>query len=472
MKNQLTDTIAAIATPPGAGGVGVVRISGPDAFQIAEEVFRRRDGRLVRDLGGYQAAIGEIIDPKDGQLIDEAICLCMREPRSYTGENVIELQCHGGVYLMQRVLDVVLAHGARLADRGEFTRRAFLNGRLELTQAEAVLDLIQAESETAHRLAIQQLKGSLQRPLMDITARLLGWVAQIEALIDFPEDEVEGYSRQQLLEELSQLLERLRSMAESYHQGKIARQGLPTVLLGRPNVGKSSLFNLLAGQDRAIVTDTPGTTRDVIEERIRWGKLVLVLSDTAGIRNTEDQVEKIGVERSWKAADEAQLQIILFDVTALPEEEEEHLLQQIHTEQSVFLLNKIDLGGNPDEWRRWLTNRNASPERIFDVSAKDGTGLDEVRQWLEQHFLPRLAGGYAGEGKDQPAIITHLRHRQAILEAIEHLSHAEDLILHNGPEELIAAEFRSAWSALASITGELVEDDILTQIFSRFCIGK
>lgn len=477
-RTWATDTIAAIATAVGPGGVGIVRVSGPDAIAVADRVFRSHAGVKVAEMKGYQAAFGDLVDTsRNDELVDECLCLVMRAPHSYTGEDVVELQCHGGTYLLHRALQAVLDAGApdiRLAERGEFTRRAFLNGRLDLTQAEAVLDLIQADSEAAHKNALRQLKGALQRPLTLVTSRLLEWVAQVEALIDFPEDEVEGYEQSALLADIERLSLELKAMADSYRQGKIIRDGLPTALLGRPNVGKSSLFNYLVGQDRAIVTEMPGTTRDVIEERVRWGELVLVLSDTAGIRRADDVVERIGVEKSKQIAEEVRVQMVLFDVTTAPEPDDQILLDVVDPERAVILLNKADLGGDAEQWRTWLTEQGIAEEQIFLVSALRGTGLDQVRAWLEQKFLTGdpTSSSPGRLSAEQTVVITNERHRQAMLNAVQYLEEAKSLLVAGQVEELLAVELRAAWAEVAMITGELVEDDILTHIFSRFCIGK
>lgn len=457
---RAVDTIAAVATAPVEAGIGVVRISGPEALRVGDRAFRPRRGRPLSERRSHSVAYGWVVNT-DGQRVDEALALVMLGPHSYTGEDVVELQCHGGAVAVRRVLEVALEAGARLAEPGEFTRRAFLNGRIDLSQAEAVVEVIRAKTDRAMEAAVRQLEGSFSHAIREVRERLLGVAAQLEAEIDFPELELETESREALLEGCSWSLERIGVLLRNVRRGDLLRNGLRVVLAGRPNVGKSSLLNRLVGKDRAIVTAVPGTTRDVIEEWVSLGGVPVLYADTAGIRETEDEVERFGVDRSREMLRRADLILWVVDAGSGLTAEDLALREQLPSSKPVIgVLNKTDL---VDPAALDALAAELKGLRLIQVSALSGAGIEELeRAVLEEAGALDMEEGFVATERQGDAL------RRAADALRSALATAE---AGYGPD-LISVDVRAAWSALGEITGDTVDEDLLDQIFSRFCIGK
>lgn len=463
-----SDTIVAVATGPAPGAIGLVRASGPDAVEILGRIFRPAGGAPgARDWPAWQARYGHIVDPRSGEVIDEAVALVMRAPRSYTREDVVEVGCHGGGAVMRRVLDAFVAAGARLAEPGEFTRRAFLNGRIDLIQAEAVAELVSAQSDAARRAALAQLGGGLSRRIGELRQVVVRCLAHLETLIDFPEDEVDELPPTALRRELVGISERLAELAEGYREGRLIREGVRVAIVGKPNAGKSSLLNALLGEDRALVTDIPGTTRDVIQESVMAGGVALVLQDTAGVRETDDPVERLGVMRSRRAAREADVVVVVLDDTTGFEDADFEVLKELHSERVVLAINKVDTGMrrvNREHLKQALGERP-----VVEISARDGTGLSRLKDAIRNQALAE--GGTVG-GQRERVIVTRARHYQVLKASAEAVQRAADAVEEGLAPELVAVELREALRLLGELTGETVSDDVLDVIFREFCIGK
>jgi len=452
-----TDTIAAIATPPGEGGIGIVRVSGEQAFPIAERLFRRR-GRTP--LQSHRAYFGAIVDPATGETLDRALLLPFRAPHSYTGEDVAEFHCHGSPYLLRRVLELVWREGARPAEPGEFTLRAFLNGKLDLAQAEAVADLIRARSEAQLRSALALHEGKLSQQVQALSDDLLRLLATVEAHIDFSEElgELDPHT---LIPDLQSLLQRLDALLQGARAGRILREGARVAIVGRPNVGKSSLLNALLGEERAITTDIPGTTRDTLEESLIIGGVPLVILDTAGLRESADVVEQIGIERARRAAERADLILFVYDLTAPDWDADRALLETLPAHAPKLLVgNKMD-AADPAQVQRACS---VFPDSVL-ISALTGAGLDA----LQEAILTALEVQRIGE---ETLTLTHQRHIQAVADAKRALEHARDALQHGYSPDLIAVDLRAAWLALGAITGETADETLVQRIFRDFCIGK
>jgi tRNA modification GTPase len=452
-----TDTIAAIATPPGEGGIGIVRVSGEQAFPIAERLFRRR-GRTP--LQSHRAYFGAIVDPATGETLDRALLLPFRAPHSYTGEDVVEFHCHGSPYLLRRVLELVWREGARPAEPGEFTLRAFLNGKLDLAQAEAVADLIRARSEAQLRSALALHEGRLSHQVHALGDELLRLLATVEAHIDFSEElgELDPHA---LIPDLQHLLQRLDALLQGARAGRILREGARVAIVGRPNVGKSSLLNALLGEERAITTDIPGTTRDTLEESLIIGGVPLVILDTAGLRESADVVEQIGIERARRAAERADLILFVYDLTAPDWDADRALLETLPAHAPKLLVgNKMD-AADPAQVQRACS---VFPDSVL-ISALTGAGLDA----LQEAILTALEVQRIGE---ETLTLTHQRHIQAVADAKRALEHARDALQHGYSPDLIAVDLRAAWLALGAITGETADETLVQRIFRDFCIGK
>jgi len=453
-----TDTIAAIATPPGEGGIGIVRVSGSEAFPIAERLFRRRGGS--KPLQSHRAYFGVIVDPAAGETLDRALLLPFRAPRSYTGEDVAEFHCHGSPYLLRRVLELVWREGARPAEPGEFTLRAFLNGKLDLAQAEAVADLIRARSEAQLRSALAQHEGRLSQQVHALGDELLRLLATVEAHIDFSE-ELGELDPRALVPDLQHLHQQLDALLQGARAGRILREGARVAIVGQPNVGKSSLLNALLGEERAITTDIPGTTRDTLEESLIIGGVPLVILDTAGLRESADVVEQIGVERARRAAERADLILFVYDLTAADWDADRALLQTLPADTPKLLVgNKVDAADSAHAQR----SRSVFLDSVL-ISALTGAGLDA----LQEAILAALEMQRIGE---ETPTLTHQRHIQAVADAKRALEHAHDALQHGYPPELIAVDLRTAWLALGAITGETADETLVQRIFRDFCIGK
>ena len=456
MRNGLTDTIAAVSTAPGESGIGIVRISGEDAFQIADKVL----DRPVSDKETHTIHFRHVLS--EGSVLDEVLVSVMKKPKSYTGENTAEINCHGGPLVIRKVLSEILKAGARPAEPGEFTKRAFLNGKKDLSQAEAVMDMIQAKNRLALSAAAKQLSGGLSSEVRSLREEILNETAWIEAALDDPEHyDLTGYP-EELRAKLVSMTARMEKLVRNADSGIVMKEGIRTVILGRPNAGKSSLMNLIAGTDRAIVTEIAGTTRDTLTEHIRFSGLSLNLTDTAGIRDTEDPVEKIGVEKARMEAEQADLILCVIDGSEPLEEAEQELLESIREKKAVVLLNKSDLKQVVTE--EMLKERTAHPVILF--SAKEKRGLDELEAAVREMF-------FHGEiSVNDEIYITSARHRDALEQALEALRLVQSSIDSGMPEDFFSIDLQNAYEALGVITGETVEDDVIDRIFERFCTGK
>jgi tRNA modification GTPase trmE len=451
------ETVAAIATALGEGGIGIIRISGEKAFEIADAVL----DRPISGAPGYSMNYRHVLD--NGEVLDEVLASVFRAPHSFTGEDSVEINCHGGLFLLQRVLDAVLRAGARPSEPGEFSKRAFLNGRIDLAQAEAVMDLIGAKNEYALQAAMNQLDGRLSDKMRALRSDILDEIAWIEAALDDPENyDLEGYP-ELLSARIATMLASLEELLQSADDGRLFREGIPTVILGLPNAGKSSLMNLLTQNDAAIVTDIAGTTRDILTEQVRLGKLLLTLSDTAGIRESEDQIERIGVERARKAAEAAELLLLVLDGSKPLSEEEKELLSYAGKRRSILLLNKADLGQRIDE-RELLSVYG--PGKILRFSTKTGEGLASLEETVTELF-------FEGVFDNRNEVLSvNARHKEVLREAIESLRNVQASVAAGMPEDFFSIDLSAAYRALGTITGDSVEDDVINRIFEKFCTGK
>ncbi|MCD7744365.1 MAG: tRNA uridine-5-carboxymethylaminomethyl(34) synthesis GTPase MnmE [Lachnospiraceae bacterium] len=457
------DTIAAISTAIGGSGIGIVRVSGPDALLVGDCVFVSPKGRKKISMqSSHTVHYGYIQD--DGKMVDEVLVTVMRSPRSFTTEDTIEINCHGGIYATRRVLETVLRHGARLAEPGEFTRRAFLNGRIDLSQAESVADVIQAKNESALQSSLGQLRGSLGRKVSALREKILYQTAYIESALDDPEHySLDGYS-QKLRIEIEEIKSKVHRLILSADNGRVIKEGIQTVILGKPNAGKSSLLNVLAGEERAIVTDIAGTTRDTLEETVSLGGITLNIIDTAGIRDTEDCIEQIGVDRAKEKAESADLILYMVDSSTKMDENDEHILQILDGKKSIVLLNKTDLQPitNVDDVRHRIQDRFP----VIEISAKEETGIDVLEATLKEMF-------YQGEiSFDEEVIITSARQKTELIGAEESLNKVLQSIDLGMPEDFFTVDLMDAYTALGRIIGKDVGEDLVDEIFAQFCMGK
>ncbi|MGM0122666.1 tRNA modification GTPase MnmE [Enterococcus sp. AZ194] len=457
------DTIAAISTPPGEGAISIVRLSGDQAVQIVDKVYQSGSKRLV-EVASHTIHYGHIIDPKEQQIVDEVMVSVMRAPKTFTREDVVEINCHGGIVVVNQLLQLILREGARLAEPGEFTKRAFLNGRVDLSQAEAVMDLIRAKTDRAMNLALNQLDGNLSHLIRTLRQEILETLAQVEVNIDYPEyDDVEELTTKLLLEKAHFVQKQIDQLLVTAKQGKILREGLSTAIIGRPNVGKSSLLNHLLREEKAIVTDIAGTTRDVIEEYVNVRGVPLKLIDTAGIRETEDIVERIGVERSRKALAESDLILLVLNQSEPLTQEDKNLFEATKGLKRIVLLNKTDLPAklSQDQVRPYLDE-----EPIFAVSVVENDGLDKLEEAIAQLFF----GGQTGE-KDA-TYVSNTRHIALLEKASISLGEVVNGIEAGMPVDLVQIDMTRCWDYLGEIVGDSVQDELITQLFSQFCLGK
>ncbi len=458
------DTIAAIATPFGTGGTGKIRISGPQAYQIGDKIFASiKEGKKLLNQETYTAHYGHIKDPESDKIIDEVVAIMMKKPHSFTGENVLEFDCHGGMTPLRAVLDLTLKHGARLAEPGEFSQRAFLNGRIDLAQAEAIIEIINSKTEKSLDLAVDQLNGKLSTKVEEIKEEAVEILAHLEAAIDYPEDEIEGFSADQLDSKFKYIKEEIETLISSSKQGKIYKEGLKTVIVGKPNVGKSSLLNYFLEEKRAIVTDIPGTTRDVIEEFVNLKGIPLKIIDTAGIRETEDQVEKIGVERTRKSAEKSDLVLFMLDINQGITEEDRKIYKLIKDKPVIVIVNKTDL---PAKIEKEKIEKEFSEHSVLWISLLEEKGLEELRQDILDEILDEEID------TDQEAIITQSRHKDALEKADQAIKRVIVSRETNMPYDFLTIDLKDCLDALGKITGETVADDILDRIFNDFCLGK
>lgn len=457
------DTISAIATAIGEGGIGIIRISGSKATAIANKLFISKSGKKVDNLLSHQVVYGNIVDPLSGETVDEAIVLIMRAPRSYTCEDIVEIHCHGGPVPLKRILDLTLAQGARLAEPGEFTKRAFLNGRLDLAQAEAVIDIIRSKTDASLKVAVGNLSGQLSDQVRSLRHAILRMIAQLEAAIDFPEEDIEEAAAADVAQLIGETQSRLTALLATAQTGRILREGLATVIIGKPNVGKSSLLNALLREKRAIVTDIPGTTRDIIEEYVNIGGIPLKIIDTAGIRDTADVVEKIGVERAKALVEQADLILLLLDSSAPLSTEDRAVLELLPGKQAIVLINKSDLPARleVEEVEKYTDGR-----LVLKISVAREEGLVT----LEQAIVDMVYAGQVSQA--EAAFVNNVRHSAALKAALERLNDAEATIAAGMPSDCIVVDLREAWAKLGEVTGDTVGEDIIDQIFTQFCIGK
>ncbi len=461
---MLEDTIVAIATPLGEGSIGIIRISGPRAIEVGRMVFQPNKNKGWYKKDNYKLVYGHVVDPDTRETIDEVILSVMRGPHSFTAEDVVEISCHGGIIPLRRVLHLLLRQGTRLAEAGEFSKRAFINGRLDLAQAESIIDIIRAKTDAGAKLAMTQLGGRLSEKIRALQNKLVGLLAKIEAIIDFPEDDLEETSLEEIYDQCSELVKEVNELLASAETGKIYREGLKTVIVGKPNVGKSSLLNALLREQRAIVTDIPGTTRDVIEEVINIQGVPLRIIDTAGLRETQDLVEKLGVERSRRLLNQADLILFMVDATTGISQEDLCILDLIQGKKIIILINKIDAASGDNENCHLKERMPGSP--VLEISAREEIGLD----LLEQVILDLVMEGKV-TSTDQ-IFISSTRHRHALERVVPHLEEARYGIRQAIPPDIISIDIKSAWEILGEITGNCVTDDLIDRIFSDFCIGK
>jgi tRNA modification GTPase len=455
------DTITAISTSPGEGGISIVRVSGDKSLGLISKIFRGKGERKIDDIKSYTMRYGNIVEYDTEEVIDEVIVSFMKGPRSFTAEDTIEINCHGGSVVTRRILEEVIRLGARLAEPGEFTKRAFLNGRIDLSQAEAVIDIIRAKTELSAKSAIMQAEGRISREIRLYRNKLLEIIAHIEATVDFPEEDLEAVTSEQVSTDINDIIQKIDTLISTADEGKIVREGLNTVIVGKPNVGKSSLMNALLEENRAIVTEIPGTTRDVIEEYINIDGIPVKIIDTAGIREAHDVVEKIGVEKSKEKIKEADLVIIMLDLSREIDDEDKEIINYIKDKRYIVLLNKSDLNKElNDEDLCILDSRY-----IIKISALTGNGVDELKKCIKDLF-------FGGEIKSKDMFITNTRHKEALIRAKQSCTAAVLALKNTMAIDLASIDIRNAWSYLGEITGESLEEDIIDKIFSEFCLGK
>lgn len=463
MKGQIImeTTIAAISTAMSASGIGIVRMSGPESMDVISRIYRSKNGgKNIKEVKSHTIHYGYIFDGEE--VVDEVLVMVMRAPRTYTGEDTVEIDCHGGVYAMKKVLETVLRNGAQIAEPGEFTKRAFLNGRLDLSQAEAVMDVIQAKSAVALKSSLQQLKGSVLRAIKEIRSSILYQIAFIESALDDPEHiSLEGYP-EKLRKIVDEEYEKVETLLKSADDGRMIQEGIKTVILGKPNAGKSSLLNFLVGEDRAIVTDIAGTTRDTLEEYISLHGISLRIIDTAGIRETEDVVEKIGVGKAKKMAEDADLILYVVDSSLPLDENDREIMELLGGRKSIVIYNKTDLESAVDI--KELKEKTGSP--VIPVSVVEETGITELEETIKKMF-------FRGEiSFDDEVYITNARHKTALEEALESLKMVRESIEMGMSEDFFSIDLMSAYESLGNIVGESVGEDLVNEIFSRFCVGK
>ncbi|MBE6141019.1 MAG: tRNA uridine-5-carboxymethylaminomethyl(34) synthesis GTPase MnmE [Firmicutes bacterium] len=452
-------TIVAISTSPGIGGIGIIRMSGKDTFEILNKIFKPKNDTEIK---GYTMKYGNIIDNENNKIIDEVLVSYFISPKSYTTENMCEINSHGGVIVMKQILDLCLKNGAELAEAGEFTKRAFLNGRIDLIKAEAIIDIINAKTEKEKDASVSQLNGFLSKEISNIEKELLSFTADIEANIDYPEYDIEQVSVNKSLDTLNSVKNKLLKLKESFNNGKILKEGINTAIIGRPNVGKSSLLNVLLKEERAIVTEFEGTTRDTIEEYINIKGIPLKIIDTAGIRETDNAVEKIGIEKSIEIAKSADLIIAIFDISQDLKDDDRRILELIANKNAIIVLNKIDLTVN----KTTESAINELNKEIVKISALERQGIDDIYEKIVKLYdLNKI--NIEGEN-----IVTNSRHQYLINQSLNSLEKALETVNSGLPLDIIAIDVRDILMNLGKITGKNVSEDVINEIFSKFCLGK
>lgn len=458
---KITDTIAAISSAAGNSGIGIIRVSGDEAIEVVDKIFRPANkNKKLANVESHTVHYGHIMD--GDKTLDQVLVIVMKNPHSYTGEDTVEIDCHGGMLILKKVLDLVLKNGARTAEPGEFTKRAFLNGRIDLSQAEAVMDLINSKNDFALNSSIEQLKGGVSDAIKDIRKDIIYHIAFIESALDDPEHiSLDGYG-EKITEMLNENINKISKLVNSFDNGRIMKEGIKTVILGKPNAGKSSLLNLMLGEDRAIVTDIEGTTRDTLEENINFNGLSLKIIDTAGIRDTEDLVERIGVNKAKEIAKEGDLIIYVVDGSRELDDNDREIIKLINDKQAIILVNKSDMDTviNIDELKK-DSNRD-----VILFSAKNGEGMDQLEEEIRNMF-------YSGKVTyNDQVYITNARHKEALENALESLKQVKNSVDTGMPEDFYSIDLMDAYTDLGLIIGESVEDDLVNEIFSKFCMGK
>ena len=459
------ETIAAISTATGNGGIGIIRMSGNNCFEILKKIFKtsKNDKLNIDKIKGYTIQYGYIIDSQTNEIIDEVLVSFFKNPKSYTRENMCEINSHGGMVVEKRILEQCLKNGAILAEPGEFTKRAFLNGRIDLSQAESIIDIINSKTEKEAKASVNQLQGYLSENIKKIRFKLLDIMADIEASIDYPEYDIEEVTNNRALNVLKSVKEELRILEESFNNGKILKEGIKTVIIGKPNAGKSSLLNTILKEERAIVSDIEGTTRDTIEELVTIKGIPLKIIDTAGIRNTTDIIEEMGVEKALKVADDADLVLAILDNTRNIDDQDLKILDLIKNKKSIILLNKIDLIDNNLEKNKEILNTGKT---VIKISTKNRYGIENLYKKIEEMFNIKEIDIDSGN------IITNIRHKNQITFSIKSIEEAIQAINFNLPIDIISISIKQALEDLGKITGENVGEDIINEIFSKFCLGK
>lgn len=456
------DTIAAISTPVGEGGISIIRISGEESVEVAKKIYQGRD---LSSVASNTINYGHVVDPETNAEVDEVMVSVMRAPKTYTREDIIEINCHGGLVATNKILQLVLSYGARLAEPGEFTKRAFLNGRIDLSQAEAVMDLIRAKTDKSMKVALNQLDGNLSRLIKHLRGDILDVLAQVEVNIDYPEyDDVETLTTKLLKEKAIEVQGQIEEVLRTAQQGKVLRDGLATAIIGRPNVGKSSLLNRLLNEDKAIVTNIAGTTRDVIEEYVNVQGVPLKLIDTAGIRETDDQIEKIGVERSRQALDTADLVLLLLDSSEELTNEDIELLQATEKLPRLIILNKTDL---PAKLNRNVLSECVDSKELIETSIVQNEGMNQLADRISHMFFNEGI-----ESNQNSVMVTNARHIGLLNQAKDALGDVLSGIDANMPVDLVQIDMTRCWDLLGEITGDSYQDELLDQLFSQFCLGK
>ena len=452
-------TIAAISTAPGIGGIGIIRMSGENCFEILEKIFKQKKYQNIESIRGYSIKYGNIVD-KD-EIIDEVLVSYFKAPKSYTAENMCEINSHGGIVIMNKILELCLKNGAELAEPGEFTKRAFLNGRLDLSQAEAVIDVINSKTDKEAKVSMEQLKGNLSEKIEKIIKIVISIMADIEATIDYPEYDLEEVTNSRIVETLKDVDNLLDELEKSFYNGKILREGISTAIIGKPNAGKSSLLNVILNEERAIVTDIEGTTRDSIEEYIQIDGIPLKIIDTAGIRKANDEVEKIGVEKSIELAQKSDVIIAIFDINKELDEEDDKIIDLLVNKNAIIILNKIDLESKIDIKKLEDLNKP-----IVKISTKTREGIDTLYEEISKLFkLKEIAN-------DGETIVSNARHKNIILNSRKNVDKAIKTIEENMPIDIISTCLKEVIEELGKITGETVTEDVISEIFSKFCLGK
>lgn len=455
-------TIVAISTSPGTGGIGIIRISGEKTFDIIERIFKQKNYMNINEIKGYTMKYGNIINPETNEIIDEVLVSYFKSPYSYTTENMCEINSHGGVVIMKKILDLCIENGAEIAEPGEFTKRAFLNGRIDLTQAESVIDIINSKTEKEAKASLKQLKGFLSNEIGKIRKKVINILTDIEANIDYPEYDIEELTNKKILQMLNEVGQDLEILKDSFKEGKIIREGIKVAIIGKPNVGKSSLLNAILKEDRAIVTDIEGTTRDIIEEFIEIRGIPVKIIDTAGIRNTKDKVEKIGVKKSKEIADEADIIVSIFDGSNQLDDQDREILRIIKDKRAIIVINKKDLIQNPDT----LMQINKFGKEIIHVSVLNRDGIEEIYNKISEIFnLDNI-------NIDSEGVITNIRHKNLINDAIKNVREAIQTVDDGMPLDIISINIKNILESLGEITGENVSEEIINEIFSKFCLGK